>query len=108
MKYYGKFSEEVEKLLSDECTSEGFEPTTKNLIELLTEIKEVYSESTGEHRWWNEILNVVKVGDRFLGYVWAENTGDNSIFDAGWEFDLSSVKFYEPKEVTVTKYVEVV
>ena len=108
MEYSGKFSEEIEKFLTEDCIAEGFEPTIPNLIEVLTEAPQVYSEPAGTHRWWNDVLNVVKIGDKFLGYIWAENTGDNSIFDAGFEFDLSSVKFYEPKEVTVTKYVEVV
>ena len=107
MEYDGKFSENIEDFLTKDCVEAGFEPTIPNLIEGLTEAKQVYSELVGEHRWWNDVLQVVRIGDKFVGYVWAENTGDNGIFDAGFVFDLSSVKFYEPKEVTITKYVEV-
>lgn len=105
MDTYGKWNEEVKKVLVEECVAAGYEPTDPNLIETLTEGKVVYKETTGSHRWWNDELQVIQIGDKFIGFDWANSTGDAGLSDLGWKFCLDTVQFYAPVEVTVTKYL---
>jgi hypothetical protein len=76
----------------------------EDLVYRLYNTEALYSEQAGGHRWWDDVFNVAKVGDRFIGYEWAHSTGDKSLDDLGWEFDLSTVCFCEPYEVTETRY----
>lgn len=105
MDTYGKWKEEVKEVIVAACIADGFEPTEGNLIETLTEADEFYRETVGSHRWWNDELRVVKIGDSFIGYLWANSTGDTGLGDLGWEFDLSSVIFYESKEIVKVVFV---
>lgn len=107
MDTYGKWNEEVKATLSVACISDGYEPNDQNLIETLTEAKLVYKETVGEHRWWNDELRVVKIGDSYFGFMWANSTGDTGLSDLGWEFDFGSVDFYESKEVIQIVFVPV-
>jgi hypothetical protein len=106
METYGNFSEEITKILTDECVKDGFEPTEANILDTLTEAKEVYREIVGEHRWYEDLLKVVEIDGRFIGFIWGNVTGDNCLSDIGWVFKKQSAKFYVPIQVTVTKYVE--
>lgn len=66
---------------------------------------DVYSESVGSSRWWDNLFCVSEVDGVLIGYGWAATTGDNNIFDVGWEFDKSTICYVEKKEVTTTKYI---
>ena len=101
----GKWNEVVKAVLAVACISDGFETNERNLIETLTEADVFFKETVGTHRWWNDELRVVKIGDNYIGYLWANSTGDTSLSDLGWEFNLSSAKFYEPKEVVQVIFV---
>lgn len=63
-----------------------------------------WSETTSSSRWWDNLFVVSKMNGRLIGYKWARTTGDNSIWDTGWEFDEDSICFVEPYEVTELKY----
>ena len=81
-------------------------PFTDNLTRFFREIGRDYKsvESEGDSRWWTNLFVVQEINGRLIGYGWASTTGDNSIWDAGWEFDEDSICFVEPYEVTMTKY----
>jgi len=67
---------------------------------------ELYSESLGSSRWWDNLFCVAEVDGVLIGYNWASTTGDNNIFDAGWAFDKSTICYVEEKEVISVKYVK--
>jgi hypothetical protein len=100
----GKLNPEMQKFLENVCLREGFGTTDKDFAELLSESGEVYSEIGDAHRWYDEKTVVVKIDGKFIQYEGYHLTGDDSASDMGLEFDLSSVQFCEPYEVTVTKY----
>ena len=100
----GTLNKDVKEFLEAVCKRDGFEPTTQNIVETVTEAKEVHRVIGGSHRWYDELEVVVKIDDKFILYDWFHVTGDNSIYDMGLAFNLSSVKFCEEYEVTVKKY----
>jgi len=82
------------------------EPYFSNLEEFFRDCGYEYdwSEVTSSSRWWNNLFAVQVFDGEFIGYEWAETTGDNSIWDTGWEFDEDSICYVEPYEITITKY----
>lgn len=66
-----------------------------------------WSEVESSSRWWNNLFVVQAINGEFIGYEWAETTGDMGPWEAGWEFDEDSICFVEPYEITVTKYRKV-
>lgn len=65
----------------------------------------VYELNRDSHRWWDEYIQIVRVGDRFFGFDEASTTGDDSPDDVGFERE-EWIKEYTAQEVTVTTYVE--
>lgn len=100
----GQLNPEIRKILEGESKRNGWGTTDRDFAEILTESKEVYSEIGFSHRWYDEKFVVVQIDDKLIGYDWYHLTGDGSISDMGLKFDLSSVKFCEEYQVTVTKY----
>jgi hypothetical protein len=100
----GKLNPEIQKVLEGVCLREGWGTTDKDFAEVLLESKELYSEIGSSHRWYDEKTLVVQVEGKLIQYDDYHITGDNSASDMGLDFDLSSVKFCEAYQVTVTKY----
>lgn len=83
-KRQGKFEDEVFEFLAYECD-------------------EVYSESLGNRRWWEDLFIVVDIGDGVkIGFNSARTTGDDSPRDKGWEFDPDTICEVEEKTETIT------
>ena len=81
----GDFKEQVFEFLAYECD-------------------EVYCESKGNRRWWEDLFVVVDIGDEMLvGFNSARTTGDDSPSDKGWEFDPDTI--CEVEKVTETKVI---
>ncbi|HKV10734.1 MAG TPA: hypothetical protein VJ725_21515 [Thermoanaerobaculia bacterium] len=78
----------------------------EELFDNLRDLKPVWEGDRDQHRWRIEKSVVVQVGDRFVGFKSAETTGDNSIWDGGFTFSENDVWECEPKQSTVTIYVE--
>ena len=97
-------NEKVEKHLQAYCVVKGFEPDRSNLKEALVGAKEVWEGDEDEHRWCIFTSRVVEVDGMLIMYNWGKCTGDNSLEDAGFEWDWDSVFEVEPHEVTVTHY----
>ena len=97
----------VEEYLKKEAPefykSDGFEEVFKECIGWEDD---VYSESIGSSRWWDNLFCVADLDGVLIGYCWASTTGDNNIFDVGWEFDKSTICYVEKKEVVTVKYVK--
>jgi len=74
-----------------------------SVFETLNEFK-VFSEVIDKRRWYNSTFNVSMIEGNLICYNWAENTGDDSLSDIGWEPDISSIRFCESYPVTVTRY----
>ena len=94
--------EYLRKDAGDYYKENGFEESFKEWIGWEDD---VYRESLGSSRWWENIFRVTEIEGVLIGYGWATTTGDNNIFDVGWEFDKSSICYVEKKEVITTKYV---
>lgn len=86
----------------DNLDTDG-DPLYENLREFFYEMGGEYchSEDLGSSRWWDNLFVVQKINDCFVGYRWAATTGDNNIWDVGWEFNEDSLCFVEPYEETV-------
>lgn len=82
------------------------EPSDGELIDFLSELDTVYEKKVSSSRWWNNIEKVSEFEGTYFSYMWAETTGDMGIWEAGWEFDWSSLREVEPytDTVIVTKY----
>jgi len=82
-------------------------PDCSDLYEILSEEDEVWRDKPSSRRWYTEIFKVVKIKDRFIGFLDAETTGDNNVIEMGWRFNKDSVTFVEPKEIKSFIYVAV-
>ena len=85
----------------------GYNTDLNSIFDTLTEANTVYKESKGNRRWWKDVFNVVEIQGRFIGYDWAESTGDESPTELGWSPNANSIYFCEPVEVTITKYKKI-
>lgn len=65
-----------------------------------------YKEIETESRWWYNLFCVQKIADRLIGYDWAESTGDDHIFDQGWDFDPNSLCFVEKGTKMIETYIK--
>ena len=79
----------------------------RDFVEILTDLNPIYSKNIGEHRWYDDMLHVVEIDGKFIGYHWYHITGDMGWDDMGLTLNLDSVKFYEPKEIVTIIYKEV-
>lgn len=107
MDVIGTLNHEIRKVLEGVCLRKGWGTTDSDLVEVLTESaesKELYSEIGPSHRWYDEKMVVVQIEGKLIQYDDYHLTGDISASEMGLEFDLSSVKFCEAYQVTVTKY----
>lgn len=92
LKEKGKFTDDIDKL-------------TGEFIDLFyCDSKNVYNTIVGQHRWYDDELNVVEIGGRYIGYLDYYMTGDACASDMDLDFDWSAVQFYEPHTVTKTEY----
>lgn len=82
----------------------GFKTDIYSIFETLSETSTIYQEYKGNRRWWKDLFKVVELQGKFIGYDWAESTGDVSAEDLGWTPNPNSICFCEPVEVTITKY----
>ncbi|HET8685384.1 MAG TPA: hypothetical protein VFM18_01820 [Methanosarcina sp.] len=85
--------------------SKGYGVTIQDIIETITECKCVWLSEGDKHRWYIRHTKVVCVDGMFIGFDHYETTGDNSASDMGLDFNIKSVKEYEPKEIKTTTYV---
>jgi len=84
-------------------------PHFKNLTEFFDEVggEYIFKEELGDSRWWSNLFCVQKFGERWIGYVWAETTGDDSAYEKGWTFNEDSVCFVEPIEVVTKSFKKI-
>jgi hypothetical protein len=104
MNVIGKLNPEIQKILESVCLREGWGTTDADFAEILSECEEIYSEIGSSHRWYDEKTVVVQIEGILIQYDWYHLTGDASASDMGLGFDLSSVKFCEAYQTTITKY----
>lgn len=78
----------------------------EQVLEILKSGTEVHSEHENSCRWWEEWSYVVKIGDRYFSYAYAEANRDESVRELGYDWDIDSVEEVEPyvETVVVTKY----
>lgn len=98
-------SEELKEFLIEYNKSYGYSIDDNCLLESLVDLV-IYKERKTEHRWWNDYLYIAKIDEKYIGFLWAETTGDDSIYDIGWEFHWDTLAEYEPKEIIKTIYVK--
>ena len=48
------------------------------------------------------VYRVCEIEGRFIGFPWAEATGDSNASELGWEPDLEGIHFCEKYEEVVT------
>ena len=97
----------IEKLLEDYCIEKGFTKweNDNELLDILRDLKEVKEELIEKHRWWNEYEYIVKLGDTYIRYIYADTTGDMSPSEAGYDFNPDLICEMEQIEKTITTYV---
>ncbi len=98
----------VETHLTDFCVKKFPDtktPDREDLKEILIDAPIVWEGNEDEHRWMIWFTRVVKIDGMFISYVWGKCTGDNSLEDAGFEWDWDSVCEVVPKKVEQTIYV---
>ena len=104
MEVTGTLDPQIRKLLESVCLKNGWETTDKDLVEVLIESDTIWSALGASHRWYDEKTVVVNIEDTLIQYEWYHLTGDDSVWDMGLAFDLSSVQLCEAYQVTITKY----
>lgn len=100
-------NEKIKKHLIAYCQSKGWGTTDKDVEEVLLEAKEIYRETIGSHRWYDDLFKVVEVAGMLIGFDWYYATGDNSFKDMDLTLDTSSVCEVEKKQRTVDYYERV-
>ena len=101
-------NKEIEEFLEQEEKKNGFDKWKNDdeLLELLRNYDILWEEKLEEHRWWNTYRYVIKVGDKYIGYIYAETTGDMGASEAGYVLDPVSICEMKPIQKTITTYVE--
>lgn len=98
-------TEKIKNHLTAILAKENLEPTPENIEELIFEGgKEIYRESQGGSRHWNDIFIVADVEGMLIGYMDAETTGDMNAREKGWEFEIDSICEVEKITKTIEKY----
>jgi len=93
-------------LREDNWSDADDEPTDGDLIDFLEEGSVNYERKVSGSRWWDNIEKVSEVEGTYFRYLSARTTGDMSAWEAGWQFDWSTLEEVEPytETITVTKY----
>lgn len=104
METYEEFQKEIREFLTEYNEKNGWGTTTRNLIETLLELPQVWRGDQQDSRWWYDETRVVQVEDKFIAYPWAVSTRDMSAAESGWAMNLSSVHFVKPVEKIVIIY----
>jgi len=94
--------DESKKFLTEYNASKGWGVSDKDLIETLTEGKDVWEGGQDRHRWYSMIPTVVQIGDRFFNYDRCDVHGEEGDVDdciGGYKLDM----FTEVAPVEVKK-----
>ena len=94
----------VKNYLIEHNEKNGHGTDLSDLMETLIDAPVVWEGEHDEHRWIIYFTRVGQVGDMFISYEYATCTGDNSLSDAGFEWDWDSVCECKPKEVKTIIY----
>jgi len=87
------------------CDKEGYKCVDNDdIMDMITESSEIYTENTGSHRWYDDLFVVVDINGLLIGFDGFYMTGDSGMFDMGLEYDLSSVCEVEKKEKVIEYY----
>jgi len=102
-------NKKIEKLLEDYYKKDGYEKWKDDdeLLEILRYFDTLHKEIIDKHRWWNEYRYTIEVENTYIGYVYAETTGDESAWEKGYEFDPDSICEMERIEKTITTYQKI-
>jgi hypothetical protein len=93
------------KHIVDYIESNSYRVTDEEIIDTLRDAKELWKSNGDKHRWWTIYTYVVEINGMYIGFEYAENTGDMSVREAGYEFNIDSICEYEPKKIKTTIYV---
>jgi hypothetical protein len=102
---FDKVDQRVLNALNTIIKSEN--PDEQTYFEYLTADLPVKEYDHSKHRWLTYFARVVKIGEYYIEYNWAESHSDDSIFDQDFQFDWQYVRLVEPKVITVIDYVPV-
>lgn len=102
--YIGTMNEKIKKHLESICDREGWHTDPAELMEVITESKELYTEMGDSHRHYDELLRVFDVEGMIIGFQDFHETGALA-GEGDYDYDLNKIKEYEPKEITKTIYV---
>lgn len=99
-------NERVKQVLDDYCRNHGYQlcESPSDFEELMTGAKQLHTEITESHRWYDTTWNVADFDGTPVGYEWVHITGDSSASDMGIEMDLISICLVEKKQKTVDYY----
>lgn len=87
------------------CEENKWDTDDEALVETLIEYgKHLYTKKVTSRRWWDEYLFVVDLNGMTIGYINGITTGDETAKEKGFEFDVSTIKEYEPYQAVHTLY----
>lgn len=87
------------------CKRKGYEVVTdSDIMEIVTEQREVFRENLGSHRWYDDLFVVVELDGMFIGFSTFHTTGDAHWSDMGLELDPGSLCEVEQKMKMVMYY----
>ncbi len=98
-------NEKIKKHVMAYNQKEDFGVTDEDIMRTIEEAKEIWSGK--EHRHWIEYDAVVEIDGMFIQFVAAKGAGDQGVYDAGWEFDSSTIHEVKPKKIETITYVSV-
>ena len=66
----------------------------------------IYEENAGASRWWDNWFYVTNIDGLLIGFMAARSTGDATIYELGWQFNVDSIIEVEPYEKITIEYRE--
>jgi hypothetical protein len=96
MKYTGKFQKDVKEYLQKELQSSFLPTIVRKLLSMSFVNKVIWNLNRRKHNsLYDGIKVVVKVGDKYIRYLWYCGEDNEVAQDSNLSFDLSAVRFVE-------------
>lgn len=101
-------NEKIKNHLIDYCKSKDWGTSDADLLETITEAKEVWQGKRDRHRWYTLIPTVVCVDGMYLLYTFCDVDGEMaSVEDCIGGYKLEEVIEVKPRQKTMTVYESV-
>jgi len=97
-------NEKVRQQLAAHNESNGWATDDATLIETLIWSPPLWDKLVATRRWWNEYRYVTRIGDMYIGFIYAYANRDESVHELGFEFDPGTICEMKPVEKVIIVY----